>query len=64
MTKHGKTAFETKLGIGRVRYDPSTETVKITLARPQKGEVQVTIQSGRMGANGALSRSAFSIVVT
>jgi hypothetical protein len=46
-----------------VSYNDGARTVTINLAKPYKGAVQVTVQSGLVAANGALSDRAFSMVV-
>ena len=55
--------FLKKVGIRGVRYEARNQMVKITLSKPIKGAVQVRIQLGRMAADGASNRSAFSIIV-
>jgi hypothetical protein len=61
--KHATTVFRKKVDIRSIRYDDNLQTVTITLAKPQKGALQVTVQPGLMAANGASSSTPFSIVV-
>jgi hypothetical protein len=60
--KHHKTVYTKPLKIRSVSPG-GANTVTINLAKPYKGAVQVTVESGIVGANGASSTSAFSDVV-
>jgi hypothetical protein len=58
--KHGQMVFRKALKIRSATYDDRTDTVTIKLAKPFKGAVLVTVESGIVAANGAASSSPFS----
>ncbi len=53
--KRGKTVYTKVLHLKGVRYDDNSHTVTISLAKPYKGPVQVTVLGGIAGADGASS---------
>ena len=55
--KHKETLYTKALKIKSVVYNPGANTVTITLAKPYKGAVQVTIEPGLEAADGASSSS-------
>ena len=55
--KHKEVLYTKALKIKTVVYNPSTRSVAITLAKPFKGAVQVTIDPGLETADGATSSS-------
>ena len=55
--KHKETLYTKALKIKTVVYNPGTHSVTITLAKPYKGAVQVTIDPGLEAADGASSSS-------
>jgi hypothetical protein len=61
--KHKKTVYAKALNIKSVVYHAGLNSVTITLARPYKRTVQVTIEPGLAGANGATSGQSISIIV-
>ncbi len=61
--KRKTTVFSKPLKIKTVSYDATHHTVAIKLARPHKGIVRVTVQSGMLAADGASSSNEFSAVV-
>jgi hypothetical protein len=61
--KKGKTVYTKKVGIKRVSYNDSTHMVTLTLAKPYKGVVKVTVRGGLKAANGASSRGDFLMIV-
>jgi hypothetical protein len=63
VTKRGKTVYTKKLAVRSPGYNAKTHTVTITLAKPFKGAVQVTVLPGIRAANGASSSGSFSAVV-
>jgi streptogramin lyase len=50
--------------IARVSYDRAARAVRLKLAAPQKGPVQVTVRAGLAAADGMSSFSDFTAVVT
>jgi hypothetical protein len=50
--------------IARVSYDRAAHSVRLKLAVPQKGPVQVTVRAGLVAADGMSSSSDFTAVVT
>jgi hypothetical protein len=61
--KKGKTVYTRGIGIKSVMYNPSSISVTISLAKPNKGAVQVTVHGGLTATNGATSRSNVPLVV-
>jgi hypothetical protein len=61
--KHGKNAFTKAVTIKLAAYNPATHTVTLNLAKPFKGPVQVTVEPGLKGSDGASSSSATTNVV-
>ena len=61
--KHRKTVFSKGLTINGVSYDSNAHTVKISLAKPFKGAVQLTIHGGLATANGSTSSGDVSVIV-
>jgi hypothetical protein len=59
VTKKKHTGFTKPVAIKIVRYDLSKQTATITLSKPYKGLVQVTAQSGIMGADDEWTESPF-----
>jgi hypothetical protein len=59
----GGGVFRARLGIKSVGYNAAAETVTITLARPHKGPVQVTVRAGLLAADGAATTSDFVVAV-
>jgi hypothetical protein len=55
--------FRVRLAIKSVRYNASAQTVMITLARPHRGPVHVTIRAGLLAADGAATTSDFAVAV-
>jgi hypothetical protein len=55
--KRGKTAYTKHVAVKSVTYNNSTRSVTITLAKPYKGAVQVTVKAGLTAANGPSSSS-------
>jgi hypothetical protein len=51
--KHTETVYTKVLNVRSVFYNPGTQAVTITLAKPYKGTVQVTIEPGLEAATGA-----------
>ena len=60
---HGTTVFRTALKLKRVDYDFSSQTLKLTLARPFRGKVEVKIAPGLVAASGASNTNTLTIVV-
>ena len=58
-----QTVFHKPLRIKSVSYNAGTNMVTLTLARPFKGAVQVTVHGGFKAANGASSRGEFTRLV-
>jgi hypothetical protein len=58
--KHRQTAFTKPLRIKTAVYDPGTTSVTISLARPYKGAVNVTIEPGLEAASGASTSAALT----
>jgi streptogramin lyase len=61
--KHKVTVYTKPLKIKSVLYDPGPDTVRIALAKPFKGAVQVTIEAGLEAADGATTSSSIVLVV-
>jgi hypothetical protein len=62
VTKRRKTVYTRGVGIEEIRLDGSSE-VTITLARPYKGAVKLTIHGGILAANGTSSSDDFTAIV-
>ena len=60
--KHKETLYTKALKIKSVVYNPGANTVAITLAKPFKGAVQVTIEPGLEAADGASSSSTIIVL--
>jgi hypothetical protein len=62
--KKGKKYAYTKIvPIGSVVYDGNVPGVRIALARPTKGKIEVVVHGGIYGANGAVSSGAYTTYV-
>jgi streptogramin lyase len=55
--------FSRGVRIGRVSYDRAADAVRLKLAVPQKGPVQVTVHAGLVAADGMSSSSDYTAVV-
>jgi streptogramin lyase len=55
--------FNKGVRIARVSYDRAANAVRLKLAAPQKGPVQVTVRAGLVAADGMSSSSDFTAVV-
>ena len=53
--KHKQTVYTKALKIKSIVYNAGPDTVTISMAKPSKGAVQVTIEPGLVGADGASS---------
>jgi virginiamycin B lyase len=62
VAKHRKTTFSKKLGLGFLIYDSNANTVRVNLAKPYNGPVQVEVLPGIMAASGAASTGVFTAV--
>jgi streptogramin lyase len=60
--KH-KLVFRKAVRIARVSYDDAAQTVRLKLAIPQKGPIQVTVRAGIVGADGVSSYSDYTEVI-
>jgi streptogramin lyase len=58
-----KLVFRKGVKIGRVSYDATAQTIRLKLAVPQKGPIQVTVRAGIVAADGTSSASDFTAVV-
>ena len=64
-TADGPTiVFSRKVRIARGSYDRAARAVRLKLAVPQKGPVQMTVRAGLVAADGMSSSSDFTAVVT
>jgi hypothetical protein len=62
---NGQTiVFSQGVKIARVTYDRAARAVRLKLAVPQKGPVQVTVRAGLVAADGMSSFRDFTAVVT
>jgi hypothetical protein len=62
---NGQTiVFSKGVKIVRVSYDRAAHAVRLKLAVPQKGPVQVTVRAGIVAADGMSSFNDFTAVVT
>jgi hypothetical protein len=61
--KRGKTTYNKGVAVRGVDYNVNTQVVTITLAKPYKGVLQVTVQGGVLAANGASSTGVFTQLV-
>jgi hypothetical protein len=63
--KHRKMVYSRAVPIGSVIYNDSARSVTVNMAKPSqgKGSVQLTVAAGMLGANGAVSPSAFTTIV-
>ena len=59
--KHKETLYTKALKIKSVVYNPGPASVTITLAKPYKGAVQVTIEPGLEAADGASTSTITTI---
>jgi hypothetical protein len=62
--KKNSVVFSKNLRIAGVTYDASDYWVTIWLAKPTKGKIRVTVRSGIKAADGTVSSSAFTTVVS
>jgi hypothetical protein len=60
---HHKMIYRKVLRIRDIIYVPGTDKVTLKLAKPYKGSVQVTVESGIVAADGASSSSTFTMTV-
>jgi hypothetical protein len=60
--KEGETVYNKRLHVKRVRYNPTTHSVTINLARPYKGAVQVTVHKGLVASNHGRSTGGISLI--
>jgi hypothetical protein len=56
--------FSKGVKIARVSYSGTAHTVRLKLAVPQKGPVQVTVRAGLVAADGMSSSRDFTAVIT
>jgi hypothetical protein len=61
--RRGKIIYKKNVRIKTMSYDSIARKVTLTLARPQKGAIQVTVHGGLVAANGASSSGDFTAVV-
>jgi hypothetical protein len=62
--ERGQTiVFSQKVKVARVSYDRAAHAVRLKLAVPQRGPVQVTVRAGLVAADGMSSSSDFTAVV-
>jgi hypothetical protein len=61
--RHHKVIYRKVLRIRNPVYAPGTDTVVLKLAKPYRGSVQVTVESGVVAADGASSSSTFTMTV-
>jgi streptogramin lyase len=62
--ERGQTiVYSKRVKIARVSYDRATHAVRLKLAVPQKGSVQVTVRAGLVAADGMSSSNDFTAVV-
>ena len=61
--KHGKIVYTKSLRIRGILFDSGAQTVTISLAKPYKGALQVTIYPGVMSSAGGTSVSVFTNIV-
>jgi virginiamycin B lyase len=59
-----RIVFGQKVKIARVSYDRAAHMVRLKLAVPQKGPLQVTVRAGLKAADGMTSSSDYTAVVT
>jgi hypothetical protein len=55
--------FSKRVKVARVSYDRAAHAVRLKLAVPQEGPIQVTIRAGLLAADGMSSASDFTAVV-
>jgi hypothetical protein len=60
--KKGKTTFTKGVAVGPVKFD-GNRTVTLSLAKPFKGQVQVTVHGGIVAGNGAAGSGDVTRVV-
>jgi streptogramin lyase len=63
VTRGQTIVYSKPVKIARVSYDRAAHAVRLKLAVPQKGSVQVTVRAGLMAADGMSSFSDFTAVV-
>jgi hypothetical protein len=61
--KRHKLVFRKGVKIARVSYGATTQTVRLKLAVPQKGPIQVTVRAGIVAADGVMDSSEYTAVV-
>ena len=61
--KHKETVYTKALKIKTVVYNPGTDSVTLTLTKPYKGNVEVTIAAGLEAADGAATTTAIVSIV-
>jgi hypothetical protein len=64
VTSGSTIVYSQPVTITRVSYDRAARAVRLRLAVPQKGPIQVTVRAGLMAADGISSFSDFTAVVT
>jgi hypothetical protein len=60
VTRRRKTTFNKGVAVRGASYNTGMNSVTLTLAKPYKGVVQVTVNPGIVAANGAASSTSFS----
>jgi hypothetical protein len=60
MLKRRRIVFSKKIKVGAVSYDDATDSVRVTLAKPYKGQVQISVDGTIEASNGKSSDAAFS----
>ena len=60
--KHKETVYAKLLKLLSVVYNPGPHTVSVMLAKPYKGSVQVVIDPGLEGADGATTGSSIEAI--
>jgi hypothetical protein len=58
-----KLVFGRGVKIGRVSYNGTAHAVRLKLARPHKGPVQVTVRAGLVAADGMSSFRDFTAII-
>jgi streptogramin lyase len=61
--KHHMLVYSKAVKIRSLSYDANAETVTITLAKPFRGNVQVTVRAGIVATNGTSTQGNASMVV-
>jgi hypothetical protein len=61
--KHGKTTYNKRVAIKQVTYNPSANTVTITLSKPYKGKAQLNVSGLITAAGGPSNNTSFSTII-